>query len=600
MNGERENGKKYTVWDIGKIPLKKAPIWASLLGLTLILNGVMATLQIYITAKFIDKALSIVKGNEALSSIYPVVALLIGTLSYSWISKSLSTLFNAKLENTLREKFRLQITEKRAKLQYKYIENHDIWDLIKRVSDVPEVKIKNAYYQLLTFFSLIIKIVGVLGLLVTKVWWIPIIILAFSIPLFRLAIKSGKANYAAYEEVTKYRRKCDYLGQMLSHRDMAEERTLFGYGEHFIDEWHKEYEKARKYELKVSIKYYIKMKAGSILTACISILSAIVMIGPVVKGDMSLGIFMALVNGIFDLVQVMSWQLANGLEQLAKHKAYLDDLTKFENLEETEEALMSVSIQKETIQSIVFKNVTFTYPGTKEQILNDLNFTLTGGKHYAVVGANGSGKTTLTKLLTGLYTEYLGEIYINDKELRQYTQGELKGFFGVVYQDFAKYEISLEDNITIGATGQSKESLKEKVEQIIEVVGLKDAVDNLSKGIKTPLGKIKEGGQDLSGGQWQRIAMARTIIKDAPMYILDEPTAALDPISESKLYEEFGKMSKAKTTLFISHRLGSVQLADEILVIEKGKLIEQGTHEQLMADRGIYRDMYESQRSWYQ
>lgn len=592
--------KKYGVRDIALLPLSVTPVWASLLGMAILLNGIIATAQIYVTAKFIDDALAVVSGAALLKSIYPTIGLLIVTISYFWITKSFITLFNTKIENTLRERFRLEVTKKRASLAYKHIENHETWDLIKRVTDMPEIKIKDAYHQLLSFIALIIKIIGVLTLLITQVWWIPFIIVAFSVPLFVLAIKSGKANYNAYEEVTKYRRRCDYLGQVLSHRDMVEERTLFGYGDHLIEEWHKEFEKGRKYELKVDIKWYIKMKLGSILTACISILSAIVMIGPVIEGNMSLGIFMALVNGIFSLVQAMSWQLTKNLQHLAKHKAYLDDLTRFNELEESEEALELPTQMKQGIKEIEFNHVTFSYPGTKEKILEDLSFKLEAGSHYAVVGANGSGKTTLTKLLTGLYTEYEGEILINGKELRTYTQAELKGLFGVVYQDFAKYEISLEDNIAIGNVLQAKEEFAASIDEVIEQVDLKGVVDKLPQGIKTPLGKIKEGGQDLSGGQWQRLAMARTIIKDAPMYILDEPTAALDPISESKLYEEFGKMSEFKTTLFISHRLGSVQLADKILVIGAGKVIEEGTHEELMAYSGMYAQMYESQRSWYQ
>lgn len=592
--------RKYGTKDIVLLPFKITPLWTSLAGLTTLINGVMATAQIYITAQFIDKALAVVGGNAALSSIYPITMLLVLTLSYFWISKSLTTLFSTKIENTLRENFRTDITRKRATLAYKHIENPETWDLIGRVTDMPEVKVKDAYYQLLSFLSLIIKIIGVLALLIVEVWWIPFVIIAFSVPLFAMAIKAGKANYDAYQEVTKYKRRREYIGQVLSHRDMVEERTLFGYGDYLIEEWHREFEKGRKYEYKVDLKWYFKMTLGSVLTALVSILSAVVMIGSVLQGNMSIGIFMALVNGIFSLVQAMSWQLTESLQRLAKHKAYLEDLTRFYALEESEYALDKPLLSEEAIKHIEFKNVTFSYPGTETKILEELSFKLEEGSHYAVVGANGSGKTTLTKLLTGLYTEYEGQILINGRDIKSYTQAELKGLFGVVYQDFAKYEISLEDNIALGNVLETKEELAVAIDEVVEQLDLKEVVDKLPQGLKTPLGKIKGGGQDLSGGQWQRLAMARTIIKDVPMYILDEPTAALDPISESRLYEEFGKMSQSKMTLFISHRLGSVQLADKILVIGKGKVIEEGTHEDLMALQGNYANMYDSQRSWYQ
>lgn len=592
--------RKYGTKDIVLLPLRVIPVWTSLAGINTLINGIMATVQIYITAAFIDVALEVVKGRTPLRSIYPITIWLVLTLSYFWLSKSLTTLFSTKIENTLRENFRADITQKRAKLAYKHIESPETWDLIKRVTDMPEVKVKDAYYQLLSFLSLIIKIIGVLVLLIVQVWWIPFVIIAFSVPLFAMAIKAGKANYNAYQEVTKYKRRREYIGQILSHRDMVEERTLFGYGDYLIEEWHREFEKGRQYEYKVDLKWYFKMKLGSVLTALVSILSAIVMVRPVLTGNMSIGIFMALVNGIFNLVQAMSWQLTGSLQQMAKHKTYLDDLTRFYGLEESEQALDKPLPAKEGIESIEFRNVTFNYPGTEEKILEGLSFKLESSSHYAVVGANGSGKTTLTKLLTGLYTEYEGQIFINGKDIKAYTQAELKGLFGVVYQDFAKYEISLEDNIALGNVLETKEELTASIDEAIEQVDLREAVDKLPQGLQTPLGKIKEGGQDLSGGQWQRLAMARTIIKDAPMYILDEPTAALDPISESRLYEEFGKMSQSKMTLFISHRLGSVQLADKILVIGKGKIIEEGTHEDLMALQGNYANMYDSQRSWYQ
>ena len=167
--------------------------------------------------------------------------------------------------------------------------------------------------------------------------------------------------------------------------------------------------------------------------------------------------------------------------------------------------------------------------------------------------------------------------------------------FSVVYQDFARYYIGMKDNISLGnlhAKGNEKEAA--------HLAGLDETIGRLKNGILTPLGKILPGGQDLSGGQWQRVAIARSLISQAPVRILDEPTSALDPISESRLYSEFEKLMEGKTTVFISHRLGSTKLADEILVIDGGRIAERGTHETLMARKGQYADMFETQREWYQ
>ena len=170
--------------------------------------------------------------------------------------------------------------------------------------------------------------------------------------------------------------------------------------------------------------------------------------------------------------------------------------------------------------------------------------------------------------------------------------------FSVVYQDFAKYYVTLKDNVALGdIAGNDTDS---RVPAAINQAGLDGTVQALERGIYTPLGKIKNGGQDISGGQWQRVAIARSLISRAPVKMLDEPTAALDPISESRIYEEFEKLMGGKTTVFISHRLGSTKLADEILVIDDGQIVERGTHDGLMSAGGRYAEMFESQRGWYQ
>jgi len=201
-------------------------------------------------------------------------------------------------------------------------------------------------------------------------------------------------------------------------------------------------------------------------------------------------------------------------------------------------------------------------------------------------------------VLTGLYNNYEGEILINGRDLRTYAPSSLKALFSVLYQDFAKYYISLEDNIALGNISEA--GRPERVAEIINLAGLNETLKELKNGMKTPLGKIMEGGQDISGGQWQRVAIARSLISRASVKILDEPTSALDPISESVVYSEYKKLMCGKTTVFISHRLGATKLVDQILVIDGGRIAESGTHNELMAAGGQYAAMFESQREWYQ
>jgi ATP-binding cassette subfamily B protein len=248
---------------------------------------------------------------------------------------------------------------------------------------------------------------------------------------------------------------------------------------------------------------------------------------------------------------------------------------------------------------IEFKDVCFSYPGTEKPVLNGVSFVIEYGKHYSFVGVNGAGKTTITKLLTGLYTNYEGEILIDDRELRTLTQGELKALSSVIYQDFARYFLTLYENIAIALPHDEESEKRSRVEKAVALVGLEETAGKLKNGLDTPLGKIHPDGVDISGGEWQRAAMARSVVSHAPLRILDEPTAALDPVNESQVYRRFEQISQGQTTIFISHRLGSTKLADTIYVLAGGKIEETGSHAELMAHNGLYAEMYNSQAEWY-
>ncbi len=592
--------EKYTIGDIIKIPFSCDFRYALVIMFQKILQGLVPTLQVIATAKFLDVAMAIVSGKADYNEIFLPLTLVIIFIAYNWISSQLIKLVEVKLEIKLREKFRVFITEKRAKLKYKHIENKDTWDLISRVAKDPEVQYANAYKALLDMAALIIRILGILLVLITQVWWSAVIILAVCIPLFALALKSGKANYEVNREVSKYKRKYEYLKEVITGRDAVDERALFSYTDEMNKRWWQEYEHGRKIEYKTNVKWYIRMKMGSVITALISILIVIVLINPVKQGLLTIGMFISVVNGVFSLVQMMSWQLAYYAQELATNKERLKDLTDFVNLEEREGAIDKPDENEIKLKSLEFKNVSFKYPGTDNYILKNISFNIEEGRHYAFVGANGSGKTTITKLITGLYEEFEGEILINGINIKEYSHSKLKSLCSVVYQDFAKYFITLRDNIALGHIRKMDKDLSdEDINKIVNIIDLTHVIEKLPNGLNSYLGKIKSDGLDVSGGQWQRIGMARSIISDAPLRILDEPTAALDPISESNIYEKFEEISRGGTTIFISHRLGSTKLANEIFVIENGTILEKGSHDELMEINGTYAGMYESQRSWY-
>ena len=634
--------REYKLWDFIKIPFSVAPGLACLRIADKIVYASLPALQIVTTALFIDTALSILGGRSDGSRIVMPLAWIILLIAYKYFAFTAMGLLNSKMGIRLTEAFRTAVVEKRAALEYRHVEDNDTWDLISRVGADPAEKIGGGFDILLRMGDIILNVGSVLLILVVQVWWIALAIVGFSAPLLMLAVKSGKAHYDASKEAAKHARRAQYLQGVLTGRDSAEERALFGYSDELNKRYYEKYQSAYKINMKAQRKRYIRQKSASLTTIFMSILIAGVLIVPLGSGEISAGMFMGFVTATFGLAQSLSWELTYITGELANNREYLRDLTAFARLSETPGATDAPAANMPEPQRIEFRNVSFAYPGTRREVLKDLSITLLAGKHYAFVGENGAGKTTITKLLTGLYDNYTGDILIDGKNLREFTQPELKAMFSIVYQDFAKYQIRLADSVApgkaagggdavgsggdavgsggdaVGSGGDAVGSggdagaggggntsasggnaVLRAVESALETLGLAEAVSKLPDGLDTPLGRIHENGADLSGGEWQRIAIARSLVNGAPVHILDEPAAALDPIAESALYKLFSEISAGKSTIFITHRLGAARLADKIFVIAGGRAAEQGAHGELMSANGLYAKMFEAQRGWY-
>ena len=547
------------------------------------------------TAGFVDTAAEILTHLRPQGDIYLPLVLLMLTLGVAGTVGALARLAGSRIRVRLEREIKPSLVRIYAAFDYKHIENAESWELISRVSRDPVKSIMDGADAFIQFLQIMVSVSSVFLLIVTQVWWAAVIILAFSVPMFWLSMRAGKKNYQAEREAEKFNRRTDYLGEVLTGRDNVDERTLFDYSDAVNRQWQEQYEAGRKMQVKVTAKMFLITKGSSLVLALISLLVALTLIGPVIQGQMTAGMFMGIISAVFGMIQKLGFQMSRSLENISRAGEFMKDLSAFAALSDAGDALTEPDAKPTAIERLEFCKVRFRYPNGDKYILDGLSFTLEAGRHYAFVGKNGAGKTTITKLLTGLYTEYEGEILVNGRELRTYPASTVKAMFSVVYQDFARYYIGMKDNISLGnlhAKGNEKEAA--------HLAGLDETIGRLKNGILTPLGKILPGGQDLSGGQWQRVAIARSLISQAPVRILDEPTSALDPISESRLYSEFEKLMEGKTTVFISHRLGSTKLADEILVIDGGRIAERGTHETLMARKGQYADMFETQREWYQ
>lgn len=589
--------KRYKLIDSVLIPLKIAPLHTSLLILYNLVGALVPMVNVWVTANFINIAIKVVSEKLPSSLIALPLTYVVLVIAWNILSGGLIHFVRIRLSNKLRQKLRIAFLEKRANLDYQYIENQDIWDLVKRVCTTPEEKFSNMLNETIGFVMMIITTVSILSILIVQVWWIGVVSIILAIPLFYISALGGRKAYENDKEITKIQRTYGYLAQILSDRETVLERTLFRFTKKLDKTFNDEFEIARIKDYKMRRKWFIRMKAGGVATAMLSIFVMLMLINPVLTGAITVGLFISLVNATFNLVQSMSWQLSHYVDSLSRNKEFFKELTTFAKLDEQKDSCELPATDCPIFSSLAFDNVSFKYPKTEEYILKNLSFTIEAGKHYSFVGINGAGKTTITKLITRLFTEYDGTIWLNGKDIKTYSYPQIKAMFCGVFQDFAKYSITVEDNIKIGNVLGATD---EQVQNAVTLVSLEETIDNLAQKIHTPLGKIKEDGVDLSGGQWQRLAMARAVVSPAGVKILDEPTAALDPIAESDLYKRFEQISQGATTLFISHRLGSTKLSDIIYVLENGAVVESGSHEELMTLGKTYAQMFDSQRSWYQ
>lgn len=591
--------RKYGIYDYILIPLKISPICTVVLIINNLIKYLRPAIEVLVFAGFIDTSVAIYQGKNIQKSIYIYIGLIMLLIAYGYLNEGVLTYVRSKRNIKIKNVYKSAVVEKCSKLKYYHIENDSTWDIINRVCNNPDERIIEGFNNINNSIGIVINVLSLLMIIMAHIWWIGGVILLVCIPLFIVAIKAGEENYSSNVESDNIMRRAVYLDKVLLDRNGVEERNLFGYSEAVQKWWIDKYEIARLIRKKTQIKNYVRMKAGSIITMFIALFIIGMLLIPVLNQKMSVGVFISLVSASLSLVQEMSWNLTNNIRGLTMNKEYLKDFTEFCKLEDQEDALVQKeNQQKITFESLEFKNVSFAYPGTEEYILKNFSLTLKKGVHYAFVGKNGCGKTTLTKLICGLYDNYSGEILLNGKNIKEYNLGYLKAMYSIIYQDFAKYQLPIIESILLCDSDREKNTLS-KIDNILAELDMKEKIDKLSDGIDTWLGKLKEDGTDLSGGEWQKIAIARALFKDSPLYILDEPTAALDPSAEVKLYSLFAKISENKTTIFITHRLGAAKISDEIIVIDDGKVIESGTHDELMKYQGEYAKMFNEQRSWY-
>lgn len=602
----RFSGRRYTLLSGLGIVFEDAPVAAVIRAVLALAAGVASgPLMVLAIERFITTALETAAGRLPWEAVAVPVAVLVSLFTVELLETSARPLTDARIEAGLRRGFRVDLTEKRARLAYRYVEHPDTMDLIRRLEMGPRGEaepmpergpVKQAFDDVIDAAGLIVRVIGI-GVVLARIgWWIIPAVVVVMAPLILMGVRGGRRMYRLERRLSVIRRRAEYLtGSVLQGRDSAGERTLFGYSKYVNDRWRTAYDRERRLGLKVSAYAWFRFRAGSVVVIGSIIAAMLALLPPLRSGMIDLAFYTAAVVALLQAENIVAVELVQITSRIAQYREFLVDLTSFSGLEERG-ASFTRRKPEGAIECIEFDGVGFTYPNTQQPVLVGVSFSLRAGRHYALVGANGSGKSTIIKLLAGLYRPTAGEIRIDGTSIDQWPQDALNGLYGIVYQDFARYSLTVRDNVAFGDLANAGGPA---TEEILRRAGLDDFLRRLPRGIDTPLGKVLPGGVDASGGEWQRLAIARSLASGAPVRILDEPTAALDPLAESDLYQRYAQAAAGVTTLFISHRLGSTKIADEILLIDDGVIAESGTHAGLMEQRGLYAQMFDTQRHWY-
>ncbi|KAF1710630.1 ABC transporter ATP-binding protein [Pseudoxanthomonas kalamensis DSM 18571] len=434
------------------------------------------------------------------------------------------------------------------------------------------------------------------GLVVYAPWLIVLLAVAL-VPAFLGESHFNTQGYSLNFRWTPERRQLEYLRQAGASVETAKEVKIFNLNRFLIDRYR---DLANKFYL--ANRQLARQRAfwGTLLAA-LGTMGYYAAYGYIawrtVRGDFSIGDLTFLAGSFQRLRQLLEGLLA-GFSQVASQALYLDDLFSFFEVQpEIVSPPHPVAFPRPICRGFVFEGVGFRYPGAERWAVRELSFELRAGEVLALVGENGAGKTTLVKLLARLYDPDEGRILLDGHDLRDYDIDELRANIGVIFQDFVRYHLTAGENIGMGQVEFIGDG--ERIRRAAERGMADEVVATLPHGYDQLIGRRFHTGLDLSGGQWQKIAIARAYMRDAQVMILDEPTAALDARSEFEVFQRFKELSDDRTAVLISHRFSSVRMADRILVLDQGKVEASGTHEQLMAQGGRYAELFELQAAGY-
>lgn len=556
--------------------------------------SVFVSLVSPILAYFTKVIVDVISANGREGGIYRAFNKAVGLLAVTvCITLAISVL------NFLKDRISIKMGIKAAKTMNKIImdkisvicrdqfEEPETYNLINRIKNNLGAGCHKSMLSIIEIISNLISVFS-FGILIFNIkWYFAGIITAFNILYILIGSKNSFEKYYLEVEQSQTNRKMDYVMGILADRAYNHEIRAFGLADYLINKFESLQNSLQRQSLIQLIRQRLLVSGFWVFSQFGLFLCLFILGNMIASGEATIGDFILIMSASGAFAGAFT-NAISGLLNINMQLVYLEDWNDFINLQG--EKCTETHINERF--DIKFDNVSFTYPAADRDSIKNINCNIRFGETIALVGENGSGKTTFINLLLGLFRPRTGNVLINHMPVEDVLASYRK-HISCIFQNFGKYQMSILENLKLANESIDVNTIKDKQSML-------DFVEDFPQGYDTFLGQLDRGGRELSGGQWQRIAIQRAILRpDTTLLIMDEPAASLDPVMESELYEEFGRIAKGKTTIITSHRLGSCALADRIFVFSGGEIVEEGCHDALMTLKGKYYEMYTRQRSLY-
>jgi ATP-binding cassette subfamily B protein len=562
-----------------------------------LVSSLLPIAALWIGKLIIDQIFGIISNHRAVpSSLWWLVAAEFGVAIFGSVLSRATDYLDALLADKYTRHVSIQVMTHAAGLDLTTYEDPVFYDRLERA----RVQATDRLGMIQSMGRLIQQGITAVSLSISILVfspWLLLLLIVGILPAFLGESHFAFLGYALNFRQTPIRRELDYLRVLGGSREAAKELKLFGLKDFLIKRFARLSDQI--YEENVSLARR-RLIAGSFLSmiGTAGYYSAYVyIVWRTVTGSLTLG-SLTFLTGAINQASGNIQQLFSNLSGIADQALFLTDLLAFFEMQPTIRTKPNaLPAPRPIVGGFEFRNVSFKYPGNSRLVINGLSFHLRAGERVALIGENGEGKTTLVKLITRLYDPVDGQILLDGVDLREYDLEDLHREIGVIFQDFMRYEMTAGENIAVGQIDaiDNLDLVKEAARKSMA----NEVIERLPRDYQQMLGRRFENGVDLSGGEWQKVALARAYLRDAQMLILDEPTAALDARSEFEVFQRFAELTTGKSALFISHRFSTVRMADRIVVMEGGRITEDGNHQQLCALGGRYAEMFEMQAASY-